>query len=161
MAMSISWPFAKKVLAILAWITVVPAGVVTLGVLAWVPYDLYLSHQNNRAHARLKLGMTAGEVLQIIGREPDCTVRLSKSQALYFATGFGMGACPSRVDIPAELPRDYDSLQVLTGPGGRVTAFALDGESCISSARGIAKGQSLAQLPAAYVEQGACRPTTG
>jgi hypothetical protein len=114
--------------------------------LGWSAYDVYLGDANHRAHSELKLGMSADQVDRIIGRGPDCVVFLARSQALFFGDAFGVGPCPLHVATPSELPRAYNSLQVLIGPDGRVAAFTLDGESCVLSAKCKVRGQGLAEM---------------
>jgi hypothetical protein len=132
----------------LALLLVTPAS----ALLGWTAYDLYRSHANHRAHSVLKLGMSAGQVHGILGRKPDCVVRLARSQVFFFADAFGVDPCPASVAAPSELPRAYDSLQVLMGPDGRVAAFTLDGESCVLSAKCRVRGQGLAEMSAECVD---------
>jgi hypothetical protein len=131
---------------------VILAAVLVTALAGWTAYDLYRTRQNHRAHDRLALGMSSSQVREIMGRGPDCIVSVGRSTAWFFSDAWGIGQCPSSVPAPSSLPRGYDSLQVLVAPDGRVGAFALDGESGLTSAKGPARGQSLAELPPDHIE---------
>lgn len=128
------------------------AAAATLALGTWTVYDLKRSRDNHQAHQRLALGMSTAQVRALLGREPDCIVMVGRSAAWFYGDAFGVGPCPSSVAAPSSLPRAYDSLQVLVAPDGRVTAFALDGESGLTSTKGGARGQSLAELPASHIQ---------
>jgi hypothetical protein len=132
---------------IIVGVVAIVVSMTVVGGFGWAVYDLYLGHLNHRAHTKLKLGMSVSEVREVVGREPDCIVRVLRSRAWLFGGAYGIDPCPQSVDAPSDLPRAYNSIQVLIGPSGRVTAFTLDGESCVLSAKGAAKGQSMAELP--------------
>jgi hypothetical protein len=134
---------------------IIGATVVALLVMAlagWTAYDLYWTRRNHQAYDRLMLGMTAAQVREVAGREPDCVVGVGRSSAWFFGDAWGIAQCPSGVKEPSALPRAYDSLQVLVAADGRVIAYALDGESGLTSAKGPARGQSLSELPREHLE---------
>jgi hypothetical protein len=132
----------RRVVARILRTGVIVAAVLVVALTGWTAYDLYRTHENHRAYDRLALGMSSSQVREVLGRRPDCVVSVGRSTAWFFSDAWGIGSCQSSVPGPSSLPRAYDSLQVLVAADGRVAAFALDGESGLTSAKGPAKGKA-------------------
>ena len=108
---------------------------------------------NYRAQRALTIGMPANDVVRLVGRPPDCVVRIARSEAwFYWSEPLFADTCPSALSRPSELPHELQSLQVLVGADQRVVAYALEGEWSVVSSRGPAKGSSLAGIPLSHYE---------
>jgi hypothetical protein len=123
---------------------------IPMSILVW---DTRGHRRNAAAFRRLDLGMSADEIRKAVRREPDCVVRVSESQVWFYFAKLRDIQCPSAVDTPAELPRDYASLQILVGPSRLVDAIGFDGETQgVRVAGGLVSGSSIAELPPALVQ---------
>jgi hypothetical protein len=130
-------------------LTLVLLGGPVLALLAW---DTAGHRRNALANRRLEVGMVRYDAMRTVGRAPDCIVRVARSEAWFFAADPATIACPGASSAAESLPRAYASLQVLIGPGGRVTAIAFDGEARLRTTRGDWPGSSLSELPQSHFD---------
>jgi hypothetical protein len=91
---------------------------------------------NKRHFDRIVPGMTRAELLAGLREEPDCIVRVRRSEAWFYRGAMGSVPCQTAADNPAALPTAYGTLQILVGPDGRVRAVAIDGERYLRIANG-------------------------
>jgi hypothetical protein len=120
---------------------------------ALLVWDTRGHRANASAYGRLTVGLSREQVISAVGRDPDCRVKIGRSEAWYFVARPLEASCPVFVSQPSELPRAYASVQVLIGPDARSVAVGFDGEAVnVQSTTGAMAGSSLAELPASLME---------
>jgi hypothetical protein len=133
-------------------VAVMFVAMIGIGSVGWHAWTLRGHRANSRAYQRVEIGMPAERLTGVVGREPDCVVRIKQSQALYYAADEEGVRCLLRATVASELPHAYASLQVLVGPDGQVAAVGFEGEGLVRSGMGALTVGSLAALPTASIE---------
>jgi len=93
---------------------------------------------------RLRLGMVRDEVLQAMGRKPDCVVTAPNATVLYFArvpeeildSKACKGASPGAVARWEDLPVIYAAVEVALDPSGRSVIHGFCAEGGTTSVKG-------------------------
>jgi hypothetical protein len=121
---------------------------------AWCGFALY--HDYHYRFRRLRLGMTRGEVVSVMG-SPHCTSRLGKATVLHYMdpawdTPEACSHVLPEYTAPSELPWIYSSIQVVLDKRGMASALVHVGESNAKTRVEQKPSGTLATLPLSAVE---------